>query len=126
MSLWLWEAIQELPREGYLMALSPTNLPLRCDFRFGYSDQTPREFGHALQRRSGLALRGHRCFLRPRSRCLRLLALRRSGAQVRASQVAVGDAASYNVSQDADKPRPVIAGAFIEAAHLFINVPKQM
>src|SRR5436190_3855440 len=109
--------------------LSLRLLPFRGNLRFRNLDKTPREVGHALQRRSVAlrpGLRGHRFFLRPRSRCLRLLALRRSGAQVRAGQVAVGDAPSYNVGQYADKPSAVIAGALIEAAHLLVNIPEQV
>src|SRR6266568_837911 len=98
-------------------------LPLPGKLRFWHGDKTPREVGHALKRRLGLPLWGHRFFLRPRSRCLRLLALRRSGAQVRAGQIAVGDATSHNVGQHADESGAVIAGALIEAAHLLINVP---
>src|SRR6266511_2544283 len=64
--------------------------------------------------------------LRPRSRCLRLLALRRSGAQVCAGQVTVSNAPSHYIGQYADKPGAVIAGALVEAAHLFINITKQV
>src|SRR5207249_5239561 len=84
------------------------------DFRLWHSNKTPREFSHSLQWRLGLALRGHRCFLRPRSRCLRLRALRRSWLQVRAGQVAVGNAPPYNVGQHTYEPRTVVAGALVE------------
>jgi len=92
-------------------------------------NETPREVSHALQRRPvGLraGLRSHRFFLRPRSFCLRLRALRRSGLQVRASQLAVGDAPSDNTRERTHEPFPVVALALIEAAHLLVNIPEQV
>src|SRR6266566_201001 len=68
----------------------------------------------------------YRFLRRPRRRWRLLLALRRSRAQIRAGQVAVGDAPSYDVGQYADKPRAVVAGALVEAAHLLVNIPEQM
>src|SRR2546427_7642967 len=67
-----------------------------------------------------------RGFRLPRSRWRLLLALRRGGAQVRACQVTVGDAPSNNVGQHTHEPRAVVAGALIEAAHLLINITKQV
>src|SRR5205823_1726028 len=55
-----------------------------------------------------------------------LFALRRSGAQVRASQIAVGDAPSHNIGQYADESRAIVAGALIEAAHLLIHIAEQV
>src|SRR5437879_11435344 len=110
-------------------------MPLRCpllafraNLRLRHRDQTPREVRHALKRRSGLwgSLRGHRFFLRPRSRCLRLLALRRSGAQIRACQVAVGDATAHDISPHTEKWRALTAAALIDAAHLLINTSKEL
>src|SRR5712664_4380539 len=62
----------------------------------------------------------------PRRRWRRLLALRRSGAQVSASQVAVGHAPSNDIGQDAHEPRAVVTLALVEAAHLLVNIPEQM
>src|SRR6266571_5580243 len=82
----------------------------------GHLDDGPRASGG----------RFYSCFLRPRSRWRLLLALRRSGAQVRAGQIAVGDTPSYNVRQHADESGAVIAGALVEAAYLLIYITKQM
>lgn len=62
----------------------------------------------------------------PRRRWRRLLALRRSEAQIRASQIAVCDAAAHDISQYAHEPAAIGALSLIEAAHLFVNIAKQV
>ena len=104
-------------------------LPLRLNLRLWHGEQSPGEFGHPLElfARRWLAawLWGHRRRF-PRKRWRLLLALRRSGAQIGADQVAIGESPSHNVSQHADEPSAVIALALIEAAHLLINITRQM
>src|SRR6266566_7267837 len=102
---------------------------LRLNLRFRHGEQSPREVGHSLEL---LARRWLAAWLWthwrrfPRSRWRRLLALRRSGAQIGADQVTIGESPSHNVSQHANEPSAVIALALIEAAHLLINITRQM
>ena len=111
------------------MALPFRLLPLRCDFRLWHGEQSPREFGHPVEllarRWLALWLWGHRRRF-PRSRWRRLLALRRSGAQIGASQVGVGEALAHDGGQHAHEATPVIGVSVIEPMHLLVNIPEQV
>src|SRR5260370_32589710 len=115
------------------LAVFPT-LPLvslerSLHFRLRDREQTPRECDHALEllawRWLGFRLGGHRRRL-PRRRWRRLLALRRSGAQVGAGQVRIGEALADNGGQHAHEASPVIRAPVIEPMHLLVNIPEQM
>lgn len=59
---------------------------------------------------------------RPRSRWRLLLRLRRSGTQVRASQVAIGQPSAHDLPHHVSKPHPVVHLPVIEPEYLFVQV----